>query len=106
GARVGADEGVPVEHVEGFVIRVRPDAHLGVIVKVCVWERVAVVGASCVRGGGHSDALKVGSGRNRELAENPALGELVIEHDRIAIVVGLAASAKSGPQSIACGGAR
>ncbi len=38
---------------------------------------------------------------DRELAEDPAAGLVVIQHDRVAVVVGLAESAEAGPERIA-----
>ena len=95
GASVGADEGIAVEHVEGFVVGVRPDTHLRIVIEVRVLERVAVVGAGGVRSCRHRNALQVGSGRNRELAEDPAVGQFVVKHDGIAVVVRLASAAES-----------
>src|SRR5260370_25472411 len=62
------------EHVEGYVVRVGPDRHLGIVVEVRVLERVAVVSSRFVGSCRDRNALKVGSRRNRELTEDPALG--------------------------------
>src|SRR5260370_23739085 len=40
---------------------------------------------------------------NRELREGPAIGKLVVENDRIAVVIGLAASAEAQPECVAIG---
>ena len=97
---IGADKVVAVEHVEGFVVGVGPDAHLGIVVEVGVLERVAIPGAGGVGRDRDGDALHVGAGGDGELAHHPAVGELVVGDDGIAVVVELAAAAEAGPQRI------
>src|SRR5205807_2860030 len=47
--------------------------------------------------------LQEGRGGYGELGQYPAIGSLIVKHDWIAIVVGLAATAKTGPQRVAGG---
>ena len=103
GAGVGADEGVPVEHVESFVVSVGPHAHLRIVIEVGVLERVAIKGSSSVGSCRDRDALQVRRGGDGELAEDPALRDFVVEDDRIAVIIGLASTAKAGPERIAGG---
>ena len=60
-------------------------------------KAVAIVGAGGVARGGDGDALVRRDRRARELADEPAVGELVIEHDRVALPVVCANAAKAGP---------
>ena len=105
GAVVGASigpykRGAAGKHVKGYVVSIGPHRHLRVVVEVAVLERIAIVGSSCVRGSRDRDALQVRRGGNGELAEDPALSQLVVDHDGVAVIVGLAAAAKSGPDSV------
>ena len=92
GAGVGSNKGVAVKHVEGFVVSVGPDSHLGIVVKIVVLEGVAVIAAGSVRRFGNGNALQVRSCRDGKLAEDPALRKFVVKHNRIAIIVGLAST--------------
>src|SRR5437868_1813007 len=60
-------------------------------------KAVAVVGAGGIVGGGHGNALIGRHAGTRELADNPAVVELVIEYHRVAITIGLAHPAKTAP---------
>src|SRR5262249_60326260 len=79
GADLRAQEGRArgVEHVEGDVVGVGPDAELGIVVEAGVGERVPRVGAGRVRRLGDGNALEewrrrpVGP-RHRELRDDPA----------------------------------
>src|SRR5262245_2026735 len=71
-----------VEHVEGNVVGIRPDAHFGVIIEVGIGEYVTIVGAGGVGSCGDSDALEKWtkssvSITHYELCENPAVRQLV-----------------------------
>jgi hypothetical protein len=62
-------------------------------------KTVAVICAGGIGGGGNGDAL-VGNraaGRASELADNPAIGQVIVEHDWIATPAGLADTAKASP---------
>ena len=98
---------VPVraEDDVGHVVRVLPDPELRVVEEVrAEVEVVAVVGAGRVARSRDGDALfGRGAGRKRargavELADHPAAGELVVEHDRVALVLGLAEAAEPAPE--------
>src|SRR5262249_6063308 len=56
-AGLTTSEGVAVEHVESEVVGVGPNADLGIVRKVAVLERVAVVAPGRVAGGGDRHAL-------------------------------------------------
>ena len=104
GAGAGASKGLPiVEHVEGDVVGIRPDSHLRVVVEGGVREGIAVVGTGCVRGGRHRHTLPVAgrAARHRKLRQHPAVGHLVVLHDRVTVVAGLASATKPGKQRIA-----
>ncbi len=105
GTGVGAHEGVALEHVEGLVVGVGPDTHLGIVVEIVVLKRIAIPGAGRIGVDGDGNALQVRRRGNGHLAHDPARGKLVVEHDGIAVIVGLAASAKSQPQGISRRGA-
>jgi len=102
-AGVRAHERVAVEHVERDVVAVGPDAHFRVVVEIRVLKRIAVVGAGGIGGGGNGHALKEGCGRDRKLADDPAVGRLVIEGDAVAVVVSLATAAETGPEGVGRG---
>src|SRR5205085_3459105 len=95
GAGVGPYETISTEHVERFVVGIGPHAHLRIIIEVGILERIAIEGAGRVRRGGNSHALQERRGGYGKLREDPPIGCLVIEDDGIAIVVGLATSAKT-----------
>src|SRR5205823_1379993 len=75
-------------------------------------EPIAVVRASRVSGGRHRDALVEGCDRiaetidaERELAEEPATGQPVVENHRVALIGGRAyrcrrAGPESGPEGV------
>jgi hypothetical protein len=60
-------------------------------------EGIAIVGAGSIRGSGDGDALVGGDRRACELADEPAVGNTVIESDRVATAIVLADTAKAGP---------
>ncbi len=83
------------------VERVGPDAVLGVVGEVPAGrEGVAEVGAQGVGRLGDGHAVEEGRPRGGELAQDPTVGELVVEHDRVAAVVGLAVAPEAGPQGV------
>ena len=95
------------EDVDREVVAVRPDPELRIVreVGVAVVERIAVIGAGRVRRRGDRDAHEVGERADRELADHPAIGDAVVDHAGIAIVIGLAAAPKAGPDAVDRGGA-
>src|SRR5215467_7677468 len=87
-AGIGAKESraARVEHVEGDVVGIRPDAHLGIIIEVGIGELVTIVGAGSVGSSRDSDALEKWTKSsvritNYELREHPTVSELVVKHD-------------------------
>lgn len=88
------------EHVERDVIRVRPHTHFRIIRKIRVRERIAIPRACRIAGLRNRDALQIRRRTDRELRNNPAIGHSIVNHHRVAVVVGLAAAAKSAPQSV------
>ena len=78
-----------VELVVGHVVAIGPQAELRIVVELVVrhLEVVQVVRASRVgrlRDG--NELVIVGVRQRAELADQPAIGELVVQHDRIAVV--------------------
>src|SRR5438046_1235772 len=72
--------------VHVHVVAVGPDAQVRVVVVVVAQEEVvAVVAAGGVAGGRDRDALVGGHADARELADQPAAVELVVEDDRVAV---------------------
>ena len=99
----GAGEGPSVrEDVDRQVVAVRPDTELRVVgeVGIAVVERVPVVGAGRVRRRRDRDAHEIRQCVDRELADHPAIGDAVVDHAGIAVVVGLTAAAEAGPDGV------
>ena len=92
-----------IKDVHAHVIAVRPDAQVRVIVKVRTEVKpVARVGAGRVGGGRDSDAFvgdRSTSGRRRKLADEPAIGEMIVEHHGIAGAAGFARAAEASPDA-------
>ena len=108
-AKVGAPEGEAraalAEQVGNHRDRVVDDAVLRVVVEADVIERefVAIVAGGRIAALRNRNALRerVQAVRKRELAHEPAIGGLVIQHDRVALVVGLAVTADAAPDRVA-----
>src|SRR5260370_6004752 len=100
GARVGAQKSRWAKHVERDVVSVRPHAQLGIIVEVGILERVAIVSAGGIGRSRNRNALQERRRAHHELRKYPAISQLVIGDDRIAIVVAFASAAKAFPESI------
>jgi len=87
-----------VEHVHGHVVAVGPDAEMRIIEKVGAQVKgITIVSAGGIRGSRDGDALV---GRNRcagELADEPAVGDMVVEDDGVAVAIALADAAEAGP---------
>src|SRR5207248_5960100 len=93
------------ELVRGHVVTVRPDADLRVVVEHvrAEQERVQVVRAGRVAGRRDRDALAVLLARGRlrdELRDEPPFRELVVDDDRVAVVVGRALAVGTGPELV------
>ena len=91
-----------VEHVHAHVVRVRPDGELGVIevVRPKV-ETITIVGAGRVTRSGNGNTLvrdRRPSSRAGELADHPAIGQLIIKHDGITKAAGFAGAAEAAPK--------
>ncbi len=105
----------PLEHksgvlVHGHVVGVGPNAELRIVVQAAERVLVPVVLTQRVGRRGHRDALVEGPEEqpeeavgNRELAEQPAIGQVIVEHDDVAVVCRLAWSPESRPERIAGG---
>jgi hypothetical protein len=92
-----------IELVGRHVVPVRPDRELRVVREIGVGERVPVIGAGWVGSGRDRDTEQIGAGAgagDRELGDQPAVRELVVEDAGIAVVVGLAEAAESGPDGV------
>ena len=91
-AGLRARELVAGKDIDRVVVSVRPDPEFRIVREVgAVVELVAVVRAGRVRAGRHRDALR-GVGERLvelELADQPAVGEVVVQHHRIAAVLEL-----------------
>ena len=89
-----------IEYVHAHIISVGPDAQFGIVEKVgAEMKAVAVVCAGSISGGGNGDAL-VGNwaaGRAGELADDPAISQVIVEHNGIATAAGLADTTKASP---------
>ena len=87
-----------VEHVHAHVVGVWPDGELGIVEEVCAeMKAIAVIRAGGIARDGDGDALVGRDPGACELADDPAVGELVVDHDRVAVAIGLANAAKAGP---------
>ena len=87
--------------ISRHVISVRPDADLGIIGQFRGLKFVEVPSVSDrVRPSGNRDALMEArcTARYRELAHEPAVGQVIVLHDRITVVFRLAGAAKPGPK--------
>ncbi len=93
---------VRVKHVEGFVVSIGPDAHLRVVIERRIGESVTVIGSGGIGAGGNRHALEEPWSRTEddELRKNPAVGQLVVEHNRIAVIVRFARAAEALPECV------
>src|SRR5262249_5601709 len=88
------------EHIEGYVVAVRPDTQLGIVIKISIrTELIAIVCAGRIRGLRDGDALVV-SARERELSHHPSVCGLIVLDYRITIITGFTRSAEPAPQSV------
>ena len=80
-----------------MVIAVGPDAEMRIIESVGAEVKgIAIVTAGGIAGRGDSDAF-IGNVSAGELADEPAVGKVVVENDRVALASRLADAAKAGP---------
>ena len=95
------------EHVECHVVRVGPYPELRIIVEVRLLCCIPIIWSRRIGSRGDRDALVIaGAAADGELRHDPALSSLVVLHDGIAIVSGLAVVATHVlKQRIAGGGA-
>jgi hypothetical protein len=94
-----------LKHVERHVVGVGPDAQLGIVVQQ-VAERVLVELVRSRRIGGlrDRDALRKGpalEAGERELRQHPAVRQLVVDRDRVAVVCQRAVAAEAREQQVA-----
>ena len=88
-----------IKNVRGHVIAVRPDAQLRIIEKIgSEIKAIAVPGSSRVPGLRHGDALRHWNANTGELADDPAVSQLIIDHYRIAAAAEFADAAKARPE--------
>ncbi|PYI93042.1 MAG: hypothetical protein DME97_06970 [Verrucomicrobia bacterium] len=104
-ADVAAGRSAGGKGVGHHVVGVGPAAKLRIVAEVAIGDGkgVAKIGAAGVSRGGDGDALEVGTARGggSKLRDQPTIGYLVIDHNRIAIVAGRAVAAdKTGPKCI------
>src|SRR3989442_13120979 len=93
-----SDKRVAVEHVESHIVGVRPDTELRIVVEVGLWKRIAIVGPGRIGGCGNGNALCKGChATSGKLRHYPASRELVILHDRIAIIRGFTVATENRP---------
>src|SRR2546421_340044 len=94
-----------VLEVNRHVISVGPDTDLGIVGERVELESVAEVRTGGIRGGGDGDTLEEGGAAgDRKLAQQPTVGQTVVEHHWIAIVVRLAWPTEPSKQRAGRGG--
>ena len=81
---------VAVELVVGHVVAIRPDPEVRVVVHLRVGhdEVIEVPRPGGVGGLGDGDDLVAGGHADDELADHPAVGQVIVEHDGVAVVGG------------------
>ena len=102
GAHLRPREGTAVEEVvDGQVVAVRPDSELRIVRElVAEGEGVPRVRAGRIAGRRHGDTLEVRRRADRELLDDPAVGETVVDDRRVAVVVVLTAAAEAAPERV------
>src|SRR5688500_769189 len=84
------------KHVVTDVISIRPNAHLRIVVEIAtVREGVAEVGAGRIGRRRNGDTLSEWLARHSKLSQHPAIGQLIVLNNRIAIVIALATNAEA-----------
>ena len=86
------------ELVGGHIIPVRPDPQLRIIIhySIAVKKLIAIPGAGWIWALADGDTFVVWLGYG-ELADHPAVGQVIVHHDRIAVVAGFASATKALP---------
>jgi hypothetical protein len=108
GASGGAVKNLPIQkHVEGDVVGVRPNAQLRVVGKIVAeGEGVAMIRSRGIAGSRDGDTLLVRLAADDELSQYPAVCDLVVLHDGIAVIEILAGAAEAGPDGVSRCGSR
>src|SRR5688572_23693195 len=87
-----------VEHVHAHVIAVGPNAQVRIVEEVGTEMKVVtMIRAGGVASGRDGDALVSRNGNAGELRDDPAIGELIVKHDRISTVIELTNTAEALP---------
>src|SRR5258706_2249272 len=99
---VTAEAASVLEHVVGDVVRVGPHTQLRIIVKIPVEGiGVTIIGSRRIRPGRNCHTLRIRCGGHGKLSQYPPISQLIVLHNRIAVVVGFAATAKALPNHVA-----
>ena len=103
-ARVCADErSRTAEHVHRLVVAVGPDGQFGEVGEVGEGKCVAVVLPGRIRCRRHREALEeraLAARPESELADDPAVGQRVISHGPVTVVLGFALAAEGRPERV------
>src|ERR1051326_4877368 len=102
GTDLRASEGVR-EHVKRDVVGIRPHAYLWIIRELgtTIVKGITVVCPGRVRCRRDGYTLQVRGRRDLELCQDPAIVDLVVLNNYIAVIVSLASASKAGPECIA-----
>src|SRR5436309_353120 len=93
--------------IKRHVVSVRPYTKFWIVIElIAERKRVTVVASRGVRCSGYSNTLQKRRLRDGELGKDPAIGNLVILDNRVAVVGRLAWSGKPRPDGIAGGRSR
>ena len=93
----------PVELAGANEVGIRPNGEFGIIRKSTQRsDGITEIGARGIGSLRNRDAIKERRGARRELGEQPAIGQLIVENNGIAGVLGLTRAAKSSPELIVC----
>ena len=99
-AKVGRAGGV--EHVHTHVVGVGPDGEVRIIEEIRPEVKaIPIIGAGGIARGGNRNALvsdRRASGRTGELADHPAISQLIVKNDGITEAAGLAGAAEPAPK--------
>ena len=87
-----------IEHIVAHVIAVRPHAEMRIIEEVrSKVKGVTIVATGGVAGGRDRDTFVGRYARAGKLADEPAVGELIVQHDRVTVAVALTNAAEATP---------
>ena len=91
-----------IEHVHAHVVGIGPVRKVRVVEEVRPEVKaITIIGAGCVTRGGNCDAFigyRRASGRGGELSDDPTIGQLIIENDRITGAARLAGATEAAPK--------